>query len=110
MRLVRPVVVLSFLLMISFLAAPAPVAAEGAGKNPCSMKNPCAAKEMMKNPCSMKNPCDMKEMMKNPCGMKAMPAGGATPIREKAIKDTAKLARQGNALGGAATHDTPVTV
>ena len=90
MRLVRPVVVLSFLMMISFLAAPAPAAAEGAGKNPCEMKNPCAA----------------KEMMKNPCDMKAMPAGGATPIREKAIKDPAKLASKGASLWGDASLGT----
>ena len=55
MRLVRPLMVFSFLFMLTFLASsPAPVAAEGAGKNPCDMKNPCAAKEKMKNPCGMK--------------------------------------------------------
>ena len=54
----------------------------------------------------MMNPCATKEMMKTPCDMKAMPAGGATPIREKAIKDPAKLARQGNALWADATLGT----
>ena len=93
MRLVRIAAVLSFLVMISILTlAPATEAADGADKNPCAMKNPCSMKDKMKNPCDMK--------------VKAMPAGGATPVREMAIKDAAKLTRKGNALWADASLGT----
>lgn len=83
MRPMRMAIVLSFLLMTSFLVT-APGTAGAVDNNPCSMKK-------MKNPCSMKK-------MKNSVDMRAMPAGGVIPIRKMAIKDPVNSARRAEAL------------
>jgi len=77
--LFRSVMVLSLLFLISVLAHGPEMATAGT---------------------SGENPCDMKHEMRNPCDMMAMPAGGATPIREMAIKDAVYLVRKGEKLWG----------